>query len=153
MRSVQYLSRSTLDLLYKLTVRSQIDYGLHIFFHSLKQTEIRRISQLQYRADKLASGALHLTSQIRLTRDLGWETIPARAEMLGLTAFYKIHYIMTRPLIWSCMTPAENKLVNLRKTGTRDRDIHTMEQNTQNHSSHILLNSGTIYPRNKEELT
>ena len=55
LRSVQYLSRSTLDLLYKLTVRSQIDYGLHIFFHSLKQTEIRRLSQVQYRAGKLVS--------------------------------------------------------------------------------------------------
>ena len=32
LRSVHYLDRQTLDLLYKLTVRSQIDYGLHVFF-------------------------------------------------------------------------------------------------------------------------
>ena len=42
LRSVKFLSRSTLDTLYKITVRSVIDYGLFIYFHSLKQTDISR---------------------------------------------------------------------------------------------------------------
>ena len=75
LRSVRYLSRSTLDLLYKLTVRSVIDYGLVVYFHSLKVTQVARLSQLQYRAAKLCTGALHYTNQTKLELDLGWETI------------------------------------------------------------------------------
>ena len=75
LRSVKYLSRSTLDLLYKLTVRSVIDYGLVVFFHSLRLSEISRLDQIQYRAAKLCTGTLHFTSQCKLEDDLGWETL------------------------------------------------------------------------------
>ena len=36
LRSVKYLSRSTLDILYKLQIRSLIEYGLVIFFSIIK---------------------------------------------------------------------------------------------------------------------
>ena len=78
------MSRSTLDILYKLTVRSIIDYGLVIYYQTLKQTEMGRLAQIQYRAAKLCTGALHYTSQTKLEYDLGWEPIEARAEFLGL---------------------------------------------------------------------
>ena len=39
LRSVKILSRQTLDLLYKITVRSVIDYGLPVYFDSLSQTQ------------------------------------------------------------------------------------------------------------------
>ena len=54
LRSVKYLSRSTLDILYKLQIRSLIDYGLVIYYHQLKQTEVARLDQIQYKAGKLA---------------------------------------------------------------------------------------------------
>ena len=47
LRSVKLLNRQTLDLLYKLTVRSVIDYGLPVYFKNLKQTEIARLENLQ----------------------------------------------------------------------------------------------------------
>ena len=50
LRSVKLLSRQTLDMLYKITVRSVIDYGLPIYCQNLKQTEIYRLEQIQYRA-------------------------------------------------------------------------------------------------------
>ena len=50
LRSVKLLSRQTLDLLYKITVRSVIDYGLPVYFKTLKQTEMSRLENLQYRA-------------------------------------------------------------------------------------------------------
>ena len=75
LRSVRFLSRSTFDLLYKLTIRSVVDYGLVVYFHNLKVTEIARLNQIQYRAAKLCTGALHFTSQTKLEDDLGWETI------------------------------------------------------------------------------
>ena len=97
LRSVKFLSRSTLDLLYKLTIRSVLDYGLAIYFHTLKVTEIARLNQIQYRAAKLCTGALHFTSQTKLENDLGWETISTRADFLGLSLFQKIHLHRTRP--------------------------------------------------------
>ena len=66
LRSVKLLDRSTLDLLYKLTVRSVIDYGLVVYYNSLKSVEISRLQQIQYRAAKLCTGALHLTTQASL---------------------------------------------------------------------------------------
>jgi hypothetical protein len=58
LRSVKLLSRQTLDLLYKITVRSVIDYGLPIYFKTLKQTEMARLENIQYRAAKIVTGAL-----------------------------------------------------------------------------------------------
>ena len=52
LRSVNMLSRQTLDVLYKLTVRSVIDYALPVYYKSLKQTDIGRLENVQYRAGK-----------------------------------------------------------------------------------------------------
>ena len=75
LRSVKYLDRQTLDILYKLTVRSVFDYGLPVFYNSLKQTEKARLENLQYKAAKLVTGAYHLSSQQKLNSELGWGTI------------------------------------------------------------------------------
>ena len=72
LRSVKLLSRKTLDLLYKLTVRSIIDYGLPVYHKNLKQTDIARLENLQYRAAKIVPGALHFTSKDKLNAELGW---------------------------------------------------------------------------------
>ena len=111
LRSVKFLDRSTLDILYKLTVRSVIDYGLVLYYHTLKASEISKLNQLQYRAAKLCSGALHFTSQTKLEIDLAWETIEERANFLGLSLFHKIHLQQTRPLIRKCMPE-----INMNKT-------------------------------------
>ena len=103
LRSVKLLSRQTLDILYKLTVRSVIDYALPVYCKTLNQTEIARLEQIQYRAAKLVTGALHLTSKDKLNCELGWETIQKRSELLGLNLFHKIHLKETRPLIRNCM--------------------------------------------------
>ena len=47
LRSVKFLSRATLDLLFKLTVRSVIDYSLVLYYHTLRQTEVARLDQIQ----------------------------------------------------------------------------------------------------------
>ena len=116
LRSVKGLSRATLDLLYKLTVRSVIDYGLIVYFHSLRQTEVARLTQVQYRAAKLVTGTLHYTSREKLNTELGWETLSTRAEFLGLTLFQKIH--QTRPLIRKFMPKINTKTHNVRSTAT-----------------------------------
>ena len=75
LRNVKFLSRKTLDLLYKLTVRSVVDYALPVYGNSLKQTELNRLENLQYRSAKVVTGALHFTSRDKLNEDLDWETI------------------------------------------------------------------------------
>ena len=97
------LSWQTLDLLYKITVRSIIDYALPVYFKTLKQTEISRLEQLQYRAAKIVTGAFHFTNKDKLNVELGWETICKRADILGLNIFHKIHLHEIRPLIRTCM--------------------------------------------------
>ena len=103
LRSVKLLSRQTLDLLYKITVRSVIDYALPVYLKTLNITEIARLEQIQYRAAKVVTGGLHFTSKDKLNTELGWESIQKRSDILGLNIFHKIHLHETRPLIRSCM--------------------------------------------------
>ena len=116
LRSCKFLDRSTLDMLYKITIRSVIEYGLVVYFHSLTQCHKKRLSQIQYRAAKLVTGALHFSSQVKLEEDLSWETISDRADFLSLCIFHKISLYETRPLIRSCMPKLHNKVVNTRSS-------------------------------------
>ena len=104
LRSVKQLSRKTLDLLFKLTVRSLLDYSLPLFGNNLRQSDISRLEKLQYRAAKIVTGALHYTSRDKLYIELGWETIPERIKFLGLCIFHKVHIHETRPLLRKCLT-------------------------------------------------
>ena len=74
LRSVKLLDRQTLDLLYKLTVRSVIDYALPVYYKSLKLTDLARLNNIQYKAAKLVTGASHLTNKDKLNLELGWES-------------------------------------------------------------------------------
>ena len=116
LRSVKYLKRQTLDLLYKICVRSTLEYGLIIYYHNLTQTQQSRLSRLQYQGAKLCTGALNFTSQVKLEADLGWESISDRAKFLGLCVFNKIDSYQTRPLIRDCMPP--KNMGNTRANGT-----------------------------------
>ena len=116
LRTVKYLKRSTLDILYKVCVRSTLEYGLVIYYHSLTLPQANRLSQIQYRAAKLCTGALHFTSQVKLETDLAWESIADRAKFLGLNIFHKIHCHETRPLVRNCMPQLNHG--NTRAQGT-----------------------------------
>ena len=106
LRSVKLLDRKTLDLLYKVTVRSLIDY------------EINRLEQLQYKAAKAVLRALKYTSREKLNKELWWETIQKWIEYLGLSIFHKIHVRDTRPLLKKCFTKLDwVKRRNLKSKG------------------------------------
>ena len=118
LRNIKYLNRQTLDILYKLTVRSVLDYGLPVFYNSLKQTEKARLDNLQYRAAKVVTGAFQYSSRQKLNIELGWETIQTRSEILGLNIFHKIHRKETRPLIMKCMPKINyERDISLRSSG------------------------------------
>ena len=90
---------------------------MHIFYNTLNKKDINRLNQIQYRAAKLVSGALHYTSKVKLEYELGWESFKSRSEILGLSMFYKTHHCLTRPLVRKCMTDHDNNLYNLRNNG------------------------------------
>ena len=117
LRSVKMLKRQTLDVLYKLQVRSLLDYSLPVFYNSLSAKQKLRLDKIQYTAAKIVSGALHLTSKERLYNELGWETIPSRAEFLGLSLFHKVVKNETRPLIRECLPPRSINHETLRSGG------------------------------------
>ena len=98
-------------------IRSVVEYAMVVFYNSLKQTQLKRLDQIQYRAAKLCTGALHFTSQIKLEQDLSWESVSDRAEFLGLSVFHKIRDFETRPLIKKCMPNLQVKARNTRSTG------------------------------------
>ena len=113
LKGVKLLSRQTLDILYKLTVRSVIDYCLPVYCGILKQTDLVRLDNVQYRAAKIVTGALHFSSKEKLNLELGWEDIKTRADMLGLNIFHKIHVHETRPLITTCMSKLDYERQNV----------------------------------------
>ena len=104
LRNVKFLKRNTLDMLYKIIIRSVIDYALPVYANNLKLTELARLDRVQYKAGKLVCGALHYTSREKLNIELGWENFHNRIKFLGLSLFQKIHLHETRPLIRSCMS-------------------------------------------------
>ena len=116
LRSVKFLDRATLDLLYKLTIRSVLEYGMIVYFHSLTQMQQASLSRVQYRAARLCTGALPYTSQIKLELDLSWPPLTQRADFLSLTVFHKISLNLTRPLIRKCMPSFKIKTLNTRST-------------------------------------
>ena len=70
LQSVKFLDRATLDLLYKLTIRSVLKYSIVVYYHSLTEVQNSRLAQVQYRAARLCTGALYLTSQNKLENNL-----------------------------------------------------------------------------------
>ena len=60
-------------MLYKVTVRSKIDYALPIYYHILKASEKKHLKQVQYKAARLVTGTQYSTSQVKLNTELGWE--------------------------------------------------------------------------------
>ena len=98
LRNVKFLKRNTLDLLYKITVRSVIDYALPVYANNLKLTDLARLDRIQYKAGKLVTVALQYTSRKKLNIELGWEHFETRIRFVSLSLFQK-----TRPLIRRCI--------------------------------------------------
>ena len=86
LKSVRYLNRKTLDILYS-------------FYHTLTQANQKHLTQIQFKAGKLVGAAIHYTSQLKLENTLILESVQKRAEIMGLAVFHKIHFNLTGPLV------------------------------------------------------
>ena len=103
--NVRQLSRRTLDIMFKMHVRSCIDYCIQVFGPSLNSTQIDKLDKLQYRAARITTMAMKFTSKQKVFIDLGWECIEKRIEYLSLCLFHKIHIHETRSQIRQCLPP------------------------------------------------
>ena len=105
MSQVKGLSRQCLDVLYKLHVRSSIDYAIVVFGPSLNVQQLRKLDSLNYRAARLVTGALKFTNSVKLLNELGWESTSKRIEYLSLCLFYKITHKQTTLCVQDCLPP------------------------------------------------
>ena len=61
--------------MYKLTIRSVIDYALSVYHKNVKQKNIARLDKLHYRDSQIVTAALYFTSKDKQNSELGWETL------------------------------------------------------------------------------
>ena len=96
----KYLPRHTLNELYKLYVRPNLDYG-GVIYHippevcEFSQTVIlpnlmEKLESVQYSAALAVTGTWRGTSREKLYAELGWESLCFRRWSRRLTLFYKI---------------------------------------------------------------
>ena len=96
----QYLSRHTLNNLYKLYVRPHLDYGDGIYHIPAKvckfsndfslPTLMEKIESVQYSAALAITGAWRGTSCENIYAELGWESLSSRRWSRQMILFYKI---------------------------------------------------------------
>ena len=94
-----------------------------VYFGNLRVSDMNRLDQIQYRAAKLVTGALHFSSKLKLNIELGWESLKVRYECLGLGLFHKIHLGYTRPLVKTFMPQLEIHAHNTR-VATKYKQFH-----------------------------
>ena len=119
--NVKELSRKTLDMLYKLHIRSIMDYCLQVYGPELSKADVGKLDKVQYRAARLVTKTPKSTSANRLNIDLGWEDTQTRIKFLSLCHFYKIICARTRPLIRECLPPINQNFYNLRNSRMYDK--------------------------------
>jgi hypothetical protein len=152
LRNVRLLQRHTLDVLYKLTVRSIFDYALPVYYHSLNLVDKERFETIQYSAAKLTTGALWYTSKLKLNQELGWETVSNRAEYLGLTLFHKIHKNHCRPLVMKNLQPFDINKQNNRSNGGYVPFTHTSRYFTNSYFPYFTR-KWNLLPKDIKKLT
>ena len=113
---VKDLSRPTLDTLFKLHVRSILDYALPVYGPSLDQRQLSKLEKIQYLAARIVTSTPKCSSAEKLYKELGWESICNRIKFLSISLFHKIHTNSTRPLTRDCLPP-KNPLLHPTRTG------------------------------------
>ena len=83
------LDRKTLEQVYKSFVRSKVEYASIVWDNCTKE-QSDLIEQVQYRAGKIVSGAIHRTSKELVYQELGWSSLEERRSIQRLKVFHKI---------------------------------------------------------------
>ena len=106
-----FTNRNTLNMLYKMHVRSHLDYG-DIIFHDQLSCNTNILEKIQYKAGLIVSGCWKGTNKLKLYTELGWESLANRRHCRRLCLYYKIinnmspGYLKFDPLT-QCIHPSQ----------------------------------------------
>ena len=143
-----YLPTQALNLIYKMRVRSHLDYCDFIYHIPQLETKERSLEsgrmtdiRLNYQMEKLESlqalaglavtGAWKGTNRDKLNEELGWEPLHLRRWFRRLTVFYKIMHGLTPQYLVDPVPPLRRHLF-----GTNIRnELHPMRWRTQRYKN------------------
>lgn len=100
-----FVNRKTLELTFKMHVRPHLEYG-DIIYHKCANYLMDKLESIQYQAGIIATGCWQHTSQIKLYKELGWESLAERRRFHRLTYYYKIKNNLTPPYLRSYILSA-----------------------------------------------
>ena len=93
-----FTNRNTLNMLYKMHVRSHLDYG-DVIFHDQLSSSTNILEKLQYKAALIVSGCWKGTNKLKLYTELGWESLFNRRHCRRLCFYYKILNKLSPPYL------------------------------------------------------
>ena len=109
----QVLPRESLITIYKSFVRPHIDYGDIIYDQPNNDSFCNMIEIVQYNAALAITGAIKGTSQLKIYKELGLESLKCRRWFRRLCFFYKLRFTQT-PKYFHNLIPLENCMYNTR---------------------------------------
>ena len=110
----RYVPRSSLLTLYKAFIRPHLDYGDIIYDCPGNATFTQKLETIQYNACLAITGCFRGTSQEKLYRELGLESLSNRRFCRRMTFFYKIVNRLTPNYLHDYLPAAMLAPVNLR---------------------------------------
>ena len=108
------LSRKQLLTIYKTFVRSNLDYADIIYDKPFNDVFKEKLEKVQYSAALIITGAIKGTSQERLYKELGLESLFDRRWYCKLVFFYKIVKGLALSYLQSYFFPDNEKTYNTR---------------------------------------
>ena len=84
------LPRNALLTIYKSFIRPHLDYGDIVFDQPTNESFCKKLESLPYNAALTITGPIKGTSQIKLYKELGLESLKLRRKLKCLCIFYKI---------------------------------------------------------------
>ena len=91
----KYLTPTILDQTFKMYVRPHLDYGDVIFLNQLTDM-MDSLESIQYQAGLVVSNCWKGTNKDKLYKELGWESLAHKGELLGIFHF-TIRFSMIKP--------------------------------------------------------
>ena len=111
------LPRQSLITIYKSFIRPHLDYGDIIYDQPKNESFCQRLESVQYNAALAITGAIRGTSQEKLYKELGLESLKSRRWFRRLCIFYKIQSTQT-PYYLFKLIPTAIHSYNIRSLGT-----------------------------------
>ena len=100
------LDRCTLEKLYNAFIRSKLEYA-NIVFDNCSEQQADLLENIQYRAAKIVSGAIHRVSHSVVYAELGWDSLKERRRKQRLKVFFKASNDET-PAYFTNVIPEQN---------------------------------------------